>query len=178
MQTIAKLRDMNIATCNDDQGIEVLASGLPCFQGSQLAIDVTLRSSLDQNGDAKGQSHWKNSFTLDEARKDKESTYPELHSGNRCRLVALGLDVNGRMSAETVDFLERLARARARTVLYFFQKAASLAYRRRWSRMLAVLAASSVAALLLLSKVELRNSPVDDGNAPWLLDVLAETRLG
>ena len=42
-----KLRDMNVAVpAADERAIEVLASGLPLFQGAQLAVDVTVRSAL------------------------------------------------------------------------------------------------------------------------------------
>ena len=172
VQTNAKLRDMNIAAPNDDREMEVLVSGLPC-----LAVDVTVRSSLDRNGEAKGQSHWSDTYTLDEARRDKESRYPELLRRGRCRLVVVGVDVAGRMREETVDFLDCLARAKARAVPVYLQKSAALAFRRRWSRMLAVSVASSFAASLLLTKAELRNTPAKDGLAPWLLNVLAEARL-
>ena len=80
------------------------------------------------------------------------------------------------MSMETAVFLDRLACARERAIPCFLQKAASLAYMRRWSRMLGVSAASSVAASFLLSNAGLRNSLVDDGDASWLMDLQAEVR--
>ena len=46
-----KLRDMNVAVpAADERAIEVLASGLPLFQGAQLAVDVTVRSALTAHG--------------------------------------------------------------------------------------------------------------------------------
>ena len=46
-----KLRDMNVAiSANDERSIEVLASGLPLHHGSQLAVDITLRSALTAQG--------------------------------------------------------------------------------------------------------------------------------
>ena len=44
------LREMNVAVrAEDERRIEVLASGLPLFDGAQLAVD-TLRSALTSNG--------------------------------------------------------------------------------------------------------------------------------
>ena len=43
----ALLREMNVTVpASDEKRIEVLAQDLPCFGGSQLTIDVTLRSAL------------------------------------------------------------------------------------------------------------------------------------
>ena len=36
-----------------DRKIEVLAQDLPCYGGAQLAIDVTLRSAVGRNGEAR-----------------------------------------------------------------------------------------------------------------------------
>ena len=45
MRWQAKLRDMNVTvSASDERAIEVLASGLPLFQGAQLAIDITIRN--------------------------------------------------------------------------------------------------------------------------------------
>ena len=49
----AKLRDMNVTvSANDERAVEVLASGLPSFQGAQLAVDITIRSVLTATGAA------------------------------------------------------------------------------------------------------------------------------
>ena len=52
---------------------------------------------------------------LDEARKRKEHTYPEIAGeGGRARLVVLGAEVGGQWSQETADFLSSLAWAKVR----------------------------------------------------------------
>ena len=52
MKFNAFLRNMNIAVpASDERRIEVMAQDLPCFCGSQLAIDVTLRSGLGRSGE-------------------------------------------------------------------------------------------------------------------------------
>ena len=45
------MRDLNIAVlAGDDRELEVLAFGLPCRAGAQLAIDVTFRSPVTSAG--------------------------------------------------------------------------------------------------------------------------------
>ena len=48
----AALRDMNLGVPGaGERRIEVLAQDLPCFDGAQLAIDITLRSALCATGE-------------------------------------------------------------------------------------------------------------------------------
>ena len=48
----AFLRDMNVSVPTSDlRRIEVLAQDLPCIGGAQLAVDVTLLSTLTRNGE-------------------------------------------------------------------------------------------------------------------------------
>ena len=49
-----------------------------------------------------------------QARRDKETTYPELVTSNWCRLVVVALETGGRWSEEAADILRQLAFARAR----------------------------------------------------------------
>ena len=58
----------------DDNGrrVEVIASGLPCYHGAQLAVDITLRSVLDVNGEAQPNSAAVNGAIAECARADKE----------------------------------------------------------------------------------------------------------
>ena len=49
MRFNAFLKDVNVGvSATDDRRIEVLAQDLPCFGGSQLAVDVTVRCGLVQ----------------------------------------------------------------------------------------------------------------------------------
>ena len=172
-----KLRDLNVNTrASDERQIEVIASGLPVFGGAQLAVDVTLRSALDRCGQPRAQAHWKDGAVAEAARRDKETTYPELADGSRCRLVVLALETGGRFSAETVEFLRQLAEAKALAVPSYQRASAAIAFQRRWTRMLAVCAASSYTQSLLLSKDAL--GAVDHGvsRQPWLQAVLTESR--
>jgi hypothetical protein len=65
-----------------------------------------------------GQAHLRCADTdgvwLQDARRRKERTYPELTNGSRCKLVVLALELSGRWSTEAVNFVHLPARAKAR----------------------------------------------------------------
>ena len=70
------MRDMNVTVlATDERRIEVLAQDLPCFGGSQLAIDVTLRSALGRTGEAQPNAAATDGAVLTQARVDKETKY-------------------------------------------------------------------------------------------------------
>ena len=98
-----KLRDMNIAVpAHDNREIEILASGLPMFQGAQLAVDVTMRCPLTTNGSACARAAVDNGAVLAKARRDKEAKYAELTNGARCRHAVAAIETGGRRSEEAV----------------------------------------------------------------------------
>ena len=57
---------------------------------------------------------------------------------SRCRLVVVALETGGRWSEESLQFVESLAGARARDAPHALYHSAALAWRRRWTRMIAV----------------------------------------
>ena len=174
VRTNVLLRDMNIGVdAGDGRQLEVLAQGLPCYAGAQLAVDVTLRSSLTAGGEARGRAAVEDGAVCSDARKDKETKYNELVSSNRCRLVVLAMEVGGRCSAETVEFLEALSWARARSSSTSVRFAAALGWRRRWLRMLACSAARAWAESVTSPADLLWGAPVD-GDTPPVAEVLAE----
>ena len=177
VRTNTKLCDLNVSVAaTDARQIEVIASGLPAFGGAQLAVDVTLRSVLGADGSHRAQAHWRDGAVADAARSDKERRYPELAASSRCRLVMLALEVGGRFSTETVDFFQQLAQAKSMTVPPFLRSSAAVAFQRRWTRMLAVSAASSHVESLLLSRDCLGTVDRGTSREPWLQSVLTESR--
>ena len=145
----AFLRDMNVGVAASvARRIEVLAQDLPCFGGSQLAVDVTLRSALGCSGEPQQGAADIDGAILLQARRDKETTYPELVASNRCRLVVVALETGGRWSEEASDIFRQLAFARAREEPPSMRWRVVLAWERRWTRMLATTCAVSFAASL------------------------------
>ena len=161
------VRDLNVGSVpGDDRRIEVIANGLPLWGGMQLAVDTTLVSALSSTGAPRRYQNRAEGAALRQARRAKERTYPELlRLDSRCRLVVLALEVGGRFSPETVDFVQRLARARARSVPPRVRGAVSAAFARRWS---SFLAAGGLWALPAHSAAGV------DGPPPLVRDVFAD----
>ena len=63
----------------------MLAQDLPCFNGAQLAIDITLRSALGASGEPQPGAVEEGGAVRVQARREKEATYPELLTSRRCR---------------------------------------------------------------------------------------------
>lgn len=77
--------------------------------GLNRAVDTTLISPLTRGG----AGHFAAAVLLD-ARKAKESAYPEPLHNSRCRLDVLGIEVGGRWSEEAASFITDLARTKIR----------------------------------------------------------------
>ena len=69
--------------------------------------------------------------------------------GGRCHLVVVAIGTGGRGGTEAVSFIESSASARQREELPTMQRSEFLAWRKRWTRMLAVSAARAFAASLI-----------------------------
>ena len=175
-QPEVQLKDMNLGIpAGDQRRLDVLAQGLPCYAGAQIAVDVTIRSSLSATGEVQGRADAENEHICTVAKRDKESKYPELISGGRCRLMVFALEVGGRFSGEAVDFIDQLAWARSRSAPQLVRFSAQLAWRRRWIRLLAVAAATAWAeSVTAPAGLETSCGP-RDGNEPTLEAVLVDS---
>ena len=173
------LTDLNIehSTRPDDRRIEVIANG---WGGTQLAIDATLVSPLTRDGQPReGQPRRRaGRFTgaaLQDARRRKERTYPELIGSRRCRLVVLGIETGGRWSEEASMFVKLLAQAKARQSPPLLQTSLAAALISRWTASLSHAAMHAFAASLLAQ--DCSNHTNVEGNQPTLSQVLAEAPL-
>ena len=163
--TNVMIRDMDLAAPNpaDGRRLEIVADGLPSFDGSQLAIDTILVSTLHCDGSARPGA------TLAVARRRKERTFPELVGRRgRARLVVLVGEVGGRWSFETRAFLSQLARAKSRHEPHILRQRVQQAWCSRWQAILSCAAAKAFARSLL----ELREAVGADGDTPASHDVL------
>ena len=175
MRTNVFVRDMDVGVLRPDDGrrVEVLAAGLPFFNGAQLAVDTTLVCALRRDGTPRAGADTRDGAALVAARRRKERTYPELTGERgRARLVVLALEVGGRWSAEAAQWVRLLAQARARTEPRVLRSAARRAWQRRWTGVLAVAAQRALAESLLDSTV----GGGADGDVPSTQCVLEEAR--
>ena len=170
------IRDMNLdAPATDARRIEVLANGLPLWQGAQAAVDTTLVSPLTRDGAPRpGADRTAGSAVAAAANRKRRETYPELAVARRCKLVVVGIEVGGRFGAEAAAFLRKLAVARAREVPARLRSATRQASLHRWMGMLATAAQRALAHSLL----ELPKAGVDacSGAEPPLGELLADVR--
>ncbi len=177
VRTNVLLKDLNASVAaSDERRLEVVASGLSAFGGAQLAIDVTVRSVLRRDGSQRPCADWKDGVTAESVRRDKEAKYPEIAGGSRCRLLVVVVEVGGRFSEETVEFLRQLAASRAQSVQTFLRGSAASAFERRWSRMLAMSVAASHVSSIPLEKDAFVQADHGVRIAPWLQSLLMKDR--
>ena len=106
-------------------------------------------SPLHRDGTAKRGTSVRGGAVLQEVRRRKERTYPELHTGGRARLVVLATEVGRRWSEETAQFLRALAKHRAQGSPSVMRQRVQSAWLRRWGNLLVCNAAKAFALSLL-----------------------------
>ena len=154
----------------DERRIDVLAQNLPS-RPLPVAVDTTVRSALTCVGSPVAGAAREDGAAAGDARAAKEAKYPELAVGARCELVVFAMETGGRWSAEAVDFVHRLAAARADSVPVRLRFAAAQAFERRWARWLSTASAVAFVRLLVLPKAAIGGAPF--APAPELHDLLA-----
>ena len=177
VSTNTLLSDLNLPSVDrmDSRRIEVIANGLPLFQGAQLAIGHHPRLPPHHNGEPRRYRGTHIGAALQQARRAKERTYPELTCGGRCRLVVLAFKPGGRFSTETASFLRALARARARSAPAPLRAAMIAGLVGRWFALLTHAAQNAFAASLVADAIA--SSTNVDGDTPCLSDILAQAPL-
>ena len=85
-----------------------------------MDVDVTLRCAVTTSGEARPGAAREDGIVCKGASADIELKYAELLAGDRCRLIVVALETGGRWSPEALEFVEGLARARAREAVRLF----------------------------------------------------------
>ena len=151
------LRDMGLETeVTDDRAVELVARDLPLYHGLPLACDATLASPLHANGTARPGADEHAGTAIAASEDAKAVKYPELCNSQRVRLMVLASEVGGRWSDASLDFVRRLAAAKAAGAPPPLREATATALQARWWALLAVATQDALAATLL-------------GDAPHLL---------
>ena len=86
---------------------------------------------------------------LADARRRKNTRYPELLGASRCRLVVLAHEAGDRWSEEACEFVDLLAHAAACSAPPLLRGSAWMGWLRRWTALVYVTAQSALAATLL-----------------------------
>ena len=112
--------------------------------GGALCCDATLVSPLSRFSQPQPRAAEFDAAALRVAEKRKNATYPELSAGGPQRLVVLGAEVGGRWNDGAQRLLHDLVRLRARHAPPALRRAATSAWARRWSGMLAAAAGTAL----------------------------------
>ena len=97
---------------------------------------TTLVSPLTSSGQPRRRAGQYTGAALQDARRSKERTYPELLRSRRCRLVVFALEIGGRWSPEATSFLRMLAHTKARAAPNILRRAVEASLLSRWSAIL------------------------------------------
>ena len=98
LNTMVRDLDLLPGALLDNLRLEVVADGLPLFNGAQLAIDTTMVSGVRGDGTARRGAQHTSGTAIMSARRRKELTHPELSGDEgRARLMVLATEVGGQM---------------------------------------------------------------------------------
>ena len=163
--TNVALRELNLdVPAADGRRTEVVANGLPLWQGAQIAIDATVVSPVRRDGSARPEADSEPGLALARALNRKHRTYPKLQRARRCKLVVFGVELGGRINRSTLTFLRQRAP--------WCVAGAQQALVRRWTALPSLAALRAHACSLL--ELPVAASPADlDGKEVPLGDLLA-----
>ncbi len=133
----------------DGRNVEIVAAGLPIHQGIPVAIDATMVLPLHADGTPHRHADERPGVALGRGRHSKESTYPELLSSSRLRLLTAGVETGGRLSREASELLSELASFRSISEPQALRASMARAWRARWTIMLSVACQDALAATLV-----------------------------
>ena len=154
VSTNVLVRDLNTHTTqHDDRRIEVIANGLPLWNGCQIAVDTTLVSPSTAAGQPRRHQGSTAAAPLRIARRAKTRTYPELTGAGRARLVVLGIETGGTLERRSSDLHPasgKMANHKASSTPPSLRRSAALAWTSRWTALLATAAIRSFACSLLM----------------------------
>ena len=161
----------NIAP-HDGRRLEIVATGLPLYNGVPLGVDCTVVSPLHADGTPWRKADVEAGVAIQRGEKNKRDTYSDLVDSDRLRLTTLACETGGRVSSETVEVMTALAKAKARQAPERLRTAVQLGYARRWWAMLGVAVQDALASTLVEDAPELLDGV--DGEEPPLCSLLGE----
>ena len=166
VRTNVLVRDLNIGNVDIEDGrrIEVIAEGLPLYNGRQIAIDATLISTLTREGRPHHHSDDTDGAALNEARRKKERHYSDIVTSQRCHLLVAGIETGGRWEIEFSNFVQHLARNKSRNSIPILARSMQAILYRRWQGLVAVASHKAFAKSLL--DEDFGDCPCEGGSLP------------
>ena len=133
----------------DDRQVEIMATGLPLYQGLPLVCDASLVSPVKANGIPRPRAAHEPGIAIANIEDVKATTYPELVSSMQCKFLVLAGEVGGRRSATTCRLLRDLAATKSQNAAPRLRKSAAFAWENRWWSMISVATQNALAATLV-----------------------------
>ena len=145
------LRDTSVPGISqkDERQIEIVAKGLPFFNGGTICCDATMASPLDGWGHPRKGAATTAGVANEDSVNANHRTYPELVSSPYARVVVAAVEVGGRWGGDTSWLIRELARYKAEASPMALRRRTERAWAARWWTMLSVTAQDTLAASLL-----------------------------
>lgn len=140
--------------------------------GETWCCDATLVSALTRGGAPVPGAAEADGVALRLAERRKRRRYPELAAGGPQQLLVLACEVGGRWNTESLTFVRRLVRLRARRAPPAVRTAAAAGWRRRWWGLLGVAVQRALGPTLLGDDWRAPQCPTGSADLP-LGEILA-----
>ena len=134
---------------DDNRRMDLVVPGLAVARGLPLFCDATCVTVISGNGMARSGATTRSGAILARAHDDNATTYPEVEASGMGRLCCLGVEVYGRWSADPLELIGRMARARTEGLPNGVGRTVQAALSRRWWGLLGVSVQRAVAQSVL-----------------------------
>ena len=151
------VRDMHVGDMRaskhklDQRRVDLVAYGLPIFNGLPIACDATLVSPLTGAGEPVPNACKEYGAAMQVARERKQKQYPEFFNQSvpHATFMVLPCEVGGRWGEECLDIVKLLAKCRVQSVPKVLRRSLEYSYTVRWWSMLSVAVHSAISASLM-----------------------------
>jgi len=133
----------------DHRKVEIMAIGLPLYEGMPLVCDASIVSPIKANGIARPRAAHEPGVAIANIEDVKATTYPELVSSNRCKFLVLASEVGGRWSAKTCRLVRDLATANSQEAAPRLCKSTAFTWENRWWSMTSVATQNALVVTLI-----------------------------
>ena len=153
----------------DTRRLDLVVPGLNVARGLPLFCDITVVSPITRRGGPRPSTSNQAGRLLEQAEKDNNDTYHEVHGTGLGSLQCLGCEVFGRWGPQPISLVPALARERCRDLPGRIRRGSTLGLVHRWWGILGTALQRSVAHAVLHEHADL---PTTQGEPACPLDEL------
>ena len=126
------LRLTNVPVDQSNQRrLDLVVPGLNVYNGLPLFCDTTIVTPITGTGFARSFTSNKGGRLLEDAERENDVNYSEVHSSGLGKLLCLGAEVYGRWSSDCIELVPLLARVHSRGLYSQIRRGSALSYQRR-----------------------------------------------